>query len=122
MSRPKNPSKYAKYNTQIKRWLLQGLTHQKIVDKLNELEGEYDKFTESGLNYYCKKKGLISYRSRCYHSSKFEVITCDTCEHCRFITSTNGKREVRMCKEANRMITQGAKAVTWCPISKQLFK
>lgn len=122
MSRPKNPSKYAKYDAQIRRWLQRGSTHQKIAEKLNELEGEFDKYTESGVNYYCKQKGLISFRSKVLHSSRFDIVECNSCEYCRFITSANGKGEVRMCKKANRMITNGTKAPTWCKSPKKVYK
>lgn len=51
MSRPKNSSKYTKYDEQIRSSLLQGKTYKTIVDELNNLAGTYDEFTDVGLRY-----------------------------------------------------------------------
>lgn len=116
MGRPENSSKYKKYDEQIKSSLKKGKTHQMIVDELNELSGTYDGFSDRGLRYYCAKNGLVTYRSKVYHSGTFTVNICDECKHCRFVTSATGNKKVRLCEKANRMIACGCKATTWCPL------
>lgn len=118
MSRPKNSSKYVKYDEQIRSSLLQGKTYKTIVDELNNLAGTYDEFTDVGLRYYCTTKGLISYRSKVYHSSMYNVNLCDDCKYCRVVISATGNTNVRLCEKANKLINNGVKATTWCPLQK----
>lgn len=116
MSRPKDSSKYKQYDKQIRTLLIQGKTYQMIADELNDLAGTYDEFTDRGLRYYCTTKGIVSYRSKVLHSSIYNVNLCENCKHCRVVISATGNTTVRLCEKANKLINNGVKATTWCPL------